>query len=300
MKKAFLLAALFCMAVPSVNAQTEEPETKVEKMSRLTKEADANPADWKAQLEAGHFLLDKENGMYDLQQAGKYFERIYHLATDYNKEIPDSVFLEAGTTLLTAASDKQDLEKSMFYIDELLHAQKVGLDIKDDYKILFTFWGMLYSTIKEDFPRSLTYMSDFREKLTQNNTPGIEYTDVLTSVLFERLMEKFKDKFGDKLMEVTFDGQKYHIISMNDWNIEKPLMGWMAEMEDAPMLLYGEDGKVYDDVHGQLEYSFFFDQGGVKPQENANARLVTVTPEQRQQMVEAYHRYMKKAKKNKK
>ena len=87
---------------------------------------------------------------------------------------------------------------------------------------------------------------------------------------------------------------------MNDWNIEKPLMGWMAEMEDAPMLLYGEDGKVYDDVHGQLEYSFFFDQGGVKPQENANARLVTVTPEQRQQMVEAYHRYMKKAKKNKK
>jgi hypothetical protein len=72
MKKSFLLAALVCMAALDVNAQAEEPESKIEKMLRLTKTADENPKDWNAQLEAGHFLLDKENGMYNQSQAGKY------------------------------------------------------------------------------------------------------------------------------------------------------------------------------------------------------------------------------------
>ena len=84
MKKIILFAAFVCFAALNVNAQTEEPESKIEKMLRLTKTANENPTDWKAQLEAGHFLLDKENGMYNQSQAEKYYERIYHLATDYN------------------------------------------------------------------------------------------------------------------------------------------------------------------------------------------------------------------------
>lgn len=109
MKKIILFAAFVCFAVLNVNAQTEEAESKIAKMLRLTKTADENPADWKAQLEAGHFLLDKENGMYNQSQAEKYYERIYHLAADYNKEIPDSVFREAGFMLMTVATDKKTL-----------------------------------------------------------------------------------------------------------------------------------------------------------------------------------------------
>ena len=86
MQKIILLTALVCIAVLNANAQEAEPESKIEKMLRLTKTADENPKDWNAQLEAGHFLLDKENGMYNKSQAGKYYERIYHLATDYNKK----------------------------------------------------------------------------------------------------------------------------------------------------------------------------------------------------------------------
>ena len=300
MQKIILLAAFICIAATGVSAQTEEPESKIEKMLRLTKTADENPADWQAQLEAGHFLLDKENGMYNQSQAGKYYERIYHLATDYNKEIPDSVIREAGVMLMTVATDKKNLDKALFYIDEIFHAQKVGVDIADEYLITIAGGGMLYSMMKEDFVKSLAYIMDIRERLTQNKTLGIEYTDVFTAVVFERLTEKYREMFGDRVMELTFDDQKYYIISMNDWNIEKPLMGWMQKAEGNPTLLYGEDGKVYDDKHGPMEYSFEYYKDGVKPKEGANARLITVTPERRQQMVEAYHNYMKKAKKNKK
>ena len=297
MRKIILFAAFACFAALNVSAQTEEPESKIEKMLRLTKTANENPTDWKAQLEAGHFLLDKENGMYNQSQAEKYYERIYHLATDYNKEIPDSVILETGTMLMTVATDKKNVDKALFYIDEMIRAQKVGVDISDDYMNSFAFWGMLYSM--EDMVKPLAYMMNLRKRLTTNKTPGIEYTDVFTAVLFERMMEKYRDMFGDKVMELTFDGKKYIMISKGDWNIEKPLVGWMQQSEGSPTVVFGEDGKVYDDKHGYMEYGFDYGKKGIVPKEGVNMRLITVTPERRQQMVEAYRNYMKKAKKNK-
>ena len=85
MRKIFVMAAFVCIAATGVNAQTEETESKNEEMLRLTKAADENPTDWKAQYEAGHFLLGNPS------QAEKYYERVFHLATDYNKAVPDSV-----------------------------------------------------------------------------------------------------------------------------------------------------------------------------------------------------------------
>ena len=299
MRKIFLLAAFVCFAALSVSAQTEESESKTEKMLRLTKTANENPTDWKAQLEAGHFLLDKENGVYNQSQAEKYYERIYHLATDYNKEIPDSVIRETGFMLMSVAADKKNFDKALFYIDAMTHVRRVGVDISDDYMNSIDVCGIMYSMIKEDMVKPLAYIMNIRERLTKNKTPGIEYTDVLTTILFERLMEKYKDMFGDKVMELTLDDKKYIMISKGDWNIEKPLVGWMQKEEGSPMVLYGEDGKVYDDKHGKMEYGFDWYKNGVVPKEGVNMRLITVTPERRQQMVEAYLNYLKNAKKNK-
>lgn len=162
MRKIILFAAFVCFAALNANAQTEEPESKIEKMLRLTKTANENPMDWKAQLEAGHFLLNKENGVYNQSQA-----------------------------------------------------------------------------------------------------------------------------------------EKYIMLSRGDWNIEKPLVGYMQAEPGSLMVVYGEDGRVYDDKHGYMEYGFNYFKSGVVPKENLNMRLITVTPERRQQMIEAYRNYLKKAKKNK-
>ena len=88
-------------------------------------------------------------------------------------------------------------------------------------------------------------------------------------------------------------------------------MGWHGELEIAdsdnnnkedkrPTVLYGEDGRVYDDVHGDMLCSVKYDRNGIEPQENYNMRMITVTPEKRQQLVSAYQSYMKKNKKAKK
>lgn len=307
MKKIMItLAAVLCCFI-SVNAQTTETESNSERYLRLSKEADENPSDWKAQMEVVHILTDKNSGFYNQHRATRYLERIYHTATDYNKEVPDSVLRVSLITLITLAFDKKDLDKTLFYIDELKHAKKVGVEISNEDIICQDVMGFTLHLVKNDALQALSNTMDMRQRLTENKMPGIEYSDVMTAMLFDNVFRQYQKMFGDKLLEITLDGKKYIFIALRKWNIEKPLMGWMGDMngddddEDyESTLAYGEDGKVYDELNGQLEFSFFYNKDGVVPKENTNTRLISVTPEQRQQMVEAYHSYLKKHKKDKK
>ena len=309
MRKIFVLAVFACFAAMNVNAQTEGTESKNEKMLRLTKAADENPTDWKAQFDAGMFLVNKGTEMYNPAQAEKYFERLFHLAMDLKKEVPDSVVPAAGMMLMGIAAGKDDLDRALFYIDAMRHAEKMGVrPPKDDgYSLVFEMMGSMYSMGKDEDERSLYYMTELRNHLTKDKKQGIEHTDYMTAMLYDKLMSKYMDMFGDKLIELTIDGKKYIALSSEEWNIEKPLMGWtewMKETEGDQKSLYYccDDGKVTDDLHSEMKYSFYCNRDtkyNIKLDDDTNVRLITVTPERRQQMVEAYRKYMKKAKKNK-
>ena len=295
MRKYVLLAVLACITALSVNAQAKDAESKSDRYFRMTKVADENPTDWKAQLEVGHILLDKDGGFYNQSRAARYYERIYHIASDVNKEIPDSVIRETNWVLMTLAVGNGDADRALFYINEMKHANSIGVDIEDSYMNMFDMYGMTFSMVKEDRIKALSYMKDLRDRVAQSHLPGIEHTDLTTAMLLEEVLELEKAMFGDKLMELTIDGKKYIVVSMGEWNIEKPFVGWAATKKEGSLtLFYGEDGKVYDDLHGEMNYSFFCNKDGIVPQEDSNARLITVTPEHRQQMVEAYRNYMKK------
>ena len=300
MKKIIItLTAVLCFFI-SVNAQTTETESNSERYLRLSREADENPSDWKAQMEVVHILTDKNSGFYNQHRATRYLERIYHTATDYNKEVPDSVLRVSLITLITLAFDKKDLDKTLFYIEELKHAKKVGVEISNEDIICQDVMGFTLHLVKNDALQALSNTMDMRQRLTENKMPGIEYSDVMTAMLFDNVFRQYQKMFGDKLLEITLDGKKYIFIALRKWNIEKPLMGWMGDMngddddEDyESTLAYGEDGKVYDELNGQLEFSFFYNKDGVVPKENTNTRLISVTPERRKKLVQAYRNYKK-------
>ena len=295
----------FCAMTTVVNAQTAEPESKMDKYLRLSKEADENPTNWQAQLEVGHMLLDKESGVYNQSRAARYYERIYQQAVGFNKEVPDSVIFESIVALMTVASEKKDIKKVLFYTDELMRADKMGVDVNRDYIITSAGMGVVYNLMSGDPAKALLYMLDMRKFAAAEKKPGMDYSDPMTVILYENLLSNYRKSFGDKLPEFTFDGKKYILIAMCKWNVEMPLMGWMGSLDDdggderakGLKLFYGEDGKVYDDMHGEMNYSFNFTKDGFVPQEGYNVRMITVTPEQRQKMVDAYHSYMKKHKK---
>ena len=308
MKKMIMtLAAVLCCAMTTVvNAQTAEAESKMDKYLRLSKEADENPTNWQAQLEVGHMLLDKESGVYNQSRAATYYERIYQQAAGFNKEVPDSVFRESVVTLMTVASEKKDVKKLLFYIDELMRAEKIGLDLNKDYVFTWGAMGVVFNLINGDAAKALWHMLDMRKLATAEKKLGIDYSDPMTVMLYENLLSEYRKTFGDRLPEFTLDGKKYIVIAMNQWNVEMPLMGWLGgvgnddddERAKGLKLLYGEDGKVYDDMHGEMNYSFYYNKDGFEPQEGYNVRMITVTLEQRQKMVDAYHNYMKKHKKD--
>ena len=304
-----VLTFFFCCALTTVvNAQTAETESSMDKYLRLSKEADENPTNWQAQLEMGHMLLDKESSLYNQSRAAKYYERIYQQAAGFNKEVPDSVFRESVVMLMTVASDKKDLKKALFYTDELMRAEKIGMDINKDYVITCGMMGIGLNLINGDAAKALCHMLDMRKLATADKKAGIDYSDPMTVMLYENLLSEYRKSFGDKLPELTLDGKKYIIIAMNQWNVEMPLMGWFGgvgddgddERAEVLKLFYGEDGKVYDDIHGEMIYSFNCNKDGFVPQEGYNVRMITVTSEQRQKMVDAYHSYMKKHKKDQK
>ena len=304
-----VLTFFFCCALTTVvNAQTAETESSMDKYLRLSKEADENPTNWQAQLEVGHMLLDKESSLYNQSRAAKYYERIYQQVAGFNKEVPDSVFRESVVMLMTVASDKKDLKKALFYTDELMRAEKNGMDINKDYVITCGMMGIGLNLINGDAAKALCHMLDMRKLATADKKAGIDYSDPMTVMLYENLLSEYRKSFGDKLPELTLDGKKYIIIAMNQWNVEMPLMGWFGgvgddgddERAEVLKLFYGEDGKVYDDIHGEMIYSFNCNKDGFVPQEGYNVRMITVTSEQRQKMVDAYHSYMKKHKKDQK
>ena len=295
----------FCAMTTVVNAQTAEPESNMDKYLRLSKEADENPTNWQAQLEVGHMLLDKESSLYNQSRAARYYERIYQQAAGFNKEVPDSVIFESIVMLMTVASEKKDIKKVLFYTDELMRAEKIGMDVNRDYVITSAGMGVVYNLMNGDPAKALCYMLDMRKLAAAEKKPGMDYSDPMTVILYENLLADYRKTFGDRLPEFTFDGKKYILIAMYKWNVENPLMGWMGSLDDdggderakGLKLFYGEDGKVYDDMHGEMNYSFNFTKDGFVPQEGYNIRMITVTPDQRQKMVDAYHSYMKKHKK---
>ena len=302
-----VLAFAFCCAMTTaVNAQTTETESKMDKYLRLSKEADENPTNWQAQLEVGHILLDKESGVYNQSRAAKYYERIYQQAVGVNKEVPDSVFLESVVMLMTVATDKKDVNKVLFYIDELMRADKIGMNINRDYVTSYNVMAIVFNLMNNNAAKALCNIQDARKLLIADKKVGIDYSDPMTVMLYENLLSEYRKSYGDKLTELTLDGKKYVIIANGSWNVEMPLMGWLGglgndggDKSKELKLFYGEDGKVYDDMHGEMNYGFNYTKDGFVPKEDYNVRMITPTPEQRQKMVDAYHSYMKKHKKDK-
>ena len=287
--------ALIVMGAVSINVSGQN-ETVRQKYERLAKEADANPTDWKKQYEAAHMLLDKNSELYDQIGAGKYYERIYHMVADINSVVPDSVFNEASITLMFNAMNHEDVPTTVFYGDELKRYTQLKNDKESTMPMLVNTMEIMLQLAQERPMSAGDMLSEVRKELTQRQFQGVENTDVTMAVIYEQIFDDYLEFAKNKLMEITLDGKPYVVIAQGAWNVEQPFMGWLADAPDSKMLFYGEDGRVYDDLHGQMLFNFHWSEESkaVVKSEDTNTRLITVTPEQRQKYVEAYRKYMKK------
>lgn len=306
MKYKIFFAALFSIVAVTIMAQDADVKALEEKVNPLLEVANANPMDWKAQIAVVDALRKPDEGFYDTKLAAQCFERVLQYMNGRFFEVPDSVFNEAVWTVISVlTADKKytpdQVTRCLLYLDELLLLGRGGIKFKDINLNMSDAMGSMYSLMQEKKVKALAHTLDMRERVTKANLPGIEYSDMYTAILFDEVFSQYMDMYGDKLLEITKDGKKYIILAIGEWNIEKPLFRWMDNMEDHDVVAYSEDGTITTDMHGfDMKYSFYCKAEGIFPQEETNGVMITVTPERRQELLQAYLNYMKKTKKAKK
>ena len=260
-----------CAMTASVRGQNESPAQKYERLERA---ADAAPTDWQKQFDAAQMLIDKESEVHDQVKAGKFYERIYHLVADVKTAVPDSVS----------------------YADEITHYAHLKGDKQNSFAFAVTAIAAPLMIMLERPAGGVDKLLELRKVMADQNIAGEENTDVMLAILYDMTFSDYREWIGDRLMEIVIEGKPYVLIAMGRWNVEQPFMGWAADEPGAKTVFVDENMKVYDDLHGNLQCNFNWDAQtrSIVKSPDTTTRLITVTPERRQQMVEVYTKYLKK------
>lgn len=286
---------LLCTVTLQMSGQNAN-ETLRQKYERLEKDADANPTDWQKQYAVAQMLIQKDSELHDQEKANKFYERIYHIVSDINDVVPDSVYNEGCYILMLNAMNKSDIEKTVFYADELIRHAKLKNDMQNSFYIGANALMAPIMIMLERSAGGLDKLLELRKIMEERNYNGVENTDAMLAFFYDQTYSEYREWVADKLMEVTIEGKPYVLIAMGDWNVEQPFMGWSVDKPDNKVVFVDENLKVYDDLHGAMQFNFSWDgqNTAIVKAENTTVRLITVTPERRQQMVEAYKKYLKK------
>lgn len=286
---------LLCTVTLQMSGQNAN-ETLRQKYERLEKDADANPTDWQKQYAVAQMLIQKDSELHDQEKANKFYERIYHIVSDINDVVPDSVYNEGCYILMLNAMNKSDIEKTVFYADELIRHAKLKNDIQNSFYIGANAIMAPIMIMLERSAGGLDKLLELRKIMEGRNYSGVENTDAMLAFFYDQTYSEYREWVADKLMEITIEGKPYVLIAMGDWNVEQPFMGWSVDKPDNKVVFVDENLKVYDDLHGAMQFNFSWDgqNTAIVKAENTTVRLITVTPERRQQMVEAYKKYLMK------
>lgn len=286
---------LMCAVTLQVSGQNAN-ETLRQKYDRMEKDADANPTDWQKQYAVAQMLIQKDSELHDQEKANKFYERIYHLVSDINDVVPDSVYNEGCYILMLNAMNKSDIEKTVFYAEELIRHAKLKNDMQNSFYIGANALMAPIMIMLERSAGGLDKLLELRKNIEERNYNGVENTDAMLAFFYDQTYSEYREWVSDKLMEINIEGKPYVLIAMGDWNVGQPFMGWSVDKPDNKVVLVDENLKVYDDLHGAMQFNFNWDEKttSIVKTENTTVRLITVTPERRQQMVEAYRKYLKK------
>ncbi len=285
---------LMCAVTLQVSGQNAN-ETLRQKYDRMEKDADANPTDWQKQYAVAQMLIQKDSELHDQEKANKFYERIYHLVSDINDVVPDSVYNEGCYILMLNAMNKSDIEKTVFYAEELIRHAKLKNDMQNSFYIGANALMAPIMIMLERSAGGLDKLLELRKNIEERNYNGVENTDAMLAFFYDQTYNEYREWVADKLMEINIEGKPYVLIAMGDWNVGQPFMGWSVDKPDNKVVLVDENLKVYDDLHGAMQFDFNWNEETTSIVKTANTtvRLITVTPERRQQMVEAYKKYLK-------
>ena len=320
MKKFISLAALVCFAALNVNAQ--EAESPIGKGERLAKAADEAPQDWQRQYDVAKFYLKDPDGPHDQTLGEKYATRALEIAQSQTEK-RDTILGKSFELMSILGMFNKNIEQALGYYDQAIRAyvDELGYNnaaIPPRIAYLASLKWMLYAA-GGYANGNIDAVKAFREAFILNNqlpegqkAEGLQDAVTLYALSLETLLTDLKQLMKDMVWQWTDqdDGKTYTILACDDWTMEQSA-GFIATMRYAKQngkkeSQYGfwvmdEEGNITERKPSEFLWNTkIYQEGNAYSMGDASLRVVSISAKKRQQMLEAYHKHVKKAKKNKK
>lgn len=296
--------ALICMTL-NVPAQ-QGTNTLKQKGEKLAKAADADPQNWRKQFDAAEFFLTIE----DTTQSERFAKRALEIAEkmEVKKDtiLPKSLELMAGYYTV-----KKDYGQALPAFDRAIRAyiDEFGYQNKliPPHIANIGCWNLLMYLFQMSPYGDVECLKLLREATMLNNqlpegqrATGLEETETIYALSQEMLLMEHQRRMKDKVWQWynPEDGKLYTILAFDNWTLEQP-EGFISAMlsheekkeEDMKhgLIIMDEQGKVREMIHGEFSWNIWWNCKNDKFSfsDKSSIRLATVTPERRQELIEA-------------
>ena len=320
MKKIMMtLAAVLCCAMTTTVVNAQEAESPIKEGERLAKAADDAPQDWKKQYDAAEFYLNELNGTPNTILAEKYATRALEIAKSQTVK-RDTILGKSFELMSIIGMYNKNADQMIGNYDQAIRAyvDELGYQnaaIPSRIAFLGSYKWMLYSSGAYAYGDA-DAVKTLREAFFLNNqlpegqrAEGMEDAVTIYILSLETLVAEHRQLMKDRVWLWTdqADGKTYTILAFDDWTLEQPT-GLMATLfvdnqngkkeSDFKygLVLMDEQGNIAERKPTEFVWNVNFDQQGnaYRLSDKTNLRVVGITSEKRQQIIDAFHKFVKK------
>ena len=251
MKKIVItLAAAVCCMAAMAQSQAEEA---VKYMEQKVKLADAKPKDGKVQLDAATACINDVLGdRKDLQRGLAYAGRALEIA-EAQTVLKDTLLGQANYVLGAIYMQQNDYAKACEYFERSMNAfeRELGADdpVTNGTKLVYSYMMMqaqpfrAFPYIQEAFYHNSIAPEDKR-------ITNMDEAHVVLEASLEMLIAAYTNLYRTAVPTVVIDGNRYLLVQSGDWNIERPLVGWLVptllRSDEENAAFVGDEGIVCD------------------------------------------------------
>lgn len=272
MRKIFMmLAAVLCCAMTMMAQNTQEEALKwAEEKAAL---ADKNPTNGKMQYQAATaYLSDVLAEKKDVDRALTYASRAFKIAQEHPAP-QDTLKGLSCYTLATIYMSKQSWENAFDFMEMAGDAFQEELGRNDPVttgtKLIFGFF-MMGMQPHRAFPMIQEAFNDNMMAQQNKRIENMDEASILLELALESLIALHTQTFRYAVPMIFRDGKKYYVVQSKDWNIERPLVGWLvpnmlrsdeekAAYKGDPNILCDDAGNFIilpEDERPELTYNF--------------------------------------------
>ena len=257
MKKIMIIVALICAVAFQVNAQDKVSEA-LRLAEQKAKLADENLENGKMQYEAAiSFLSDDLGEKRDLDRALTYANRAFKISQEHPAP-QDTLKGLSCYALGMIYMGKQSWENCFDYMEMAMDGFQEELGrydpVTNGTKLIYGYL-MAGAQPLRAFPKIQEAFVDNSMAPQNKRIENMDLANIAQEMALEMLIAEHTKRLSHAVPMIFHDGKSYLVVQTKDWNMERPLLGWMVPSmlrTDAENASYKGDSLILCDENFQF------------------------------------------------